>query len=118
MKRIIFGIILVILMMPDAAQAYSYSENSNVRAHLSRGIHCGEAQTIREVYLINETNKPRMYRSFIVSNGVKTSDSRWTVPAHSKTGLIYYLNPGEGSWVTITYRTEVILHRYVKGICY
>lgn len=120
MKRIIavLAAIIALTLLPGPAGAMPYSGNRAIGAHLSPERHCLGDLTVYDVTLYNGSKRPHWYRAFEVQRGVKTSDRKWQVPRHSSIGLKFYVESGTHIWVTVTHRTEVIMHRRLRGICF
>lgn len=120
MKKIALATVVTaaVLSIMPAASAHPYSKNENVRAHLSPVVHCRAKATLRNLYLINDSNVPRTYRVFSNDSREKTWDHFYKVQPHDVTRVTFYLIIGELQWATVTYNHEVIVHRSMRGICY
>ena len=100
------------------ADAQPYSEDGRMGAYLVSVRHCAGEYAVYDVVLRNDTHKAKRFRAFEVQRGWKISDRTHRVPRRTRTGLLFYVLPGEVHWVTVIHRGEVLLHRKLVGICY
>lgn len=115
---ITISLVLVALFTASPANAQPYSLNPKIGASLDKERQCSGDLTVYTVYLRNDTRRGHRFRATEVRHGVKLSDDRWWVPRRTMSALIFYIPSGRRSAVTVTYHSEVLLHRRLIGICY
>ena len=109
---------LAAVAVPSAAEAAPYSIDHRIGAYLDPVRQCSGDWTSYQVDLRNDTGRARWFRTTEVVNGVKVSDSRWLVPRHQTTAVMFYVTSGHSESVTVTRFGEILTHRRLTGICY
>lgn len=116
-KTLAAAVLAAAALTPMASADATTAGAVSVRLHPDR--YCRGALTEYEVRVDNQKSHGIKVRAVEVRRGVKLTDRRYVAPARTEVGLVFYVESGRRTAVTIIAADgRVMLHKRLHGICY